>query len=233
MIDSALRYDCDAEFFVADIYRVLGYVRAVPKSARLIRLVKEIHSCVVRVARPRFIMETGLVNSFSELQERSLHLRRYAGKASHMAIMVGTAGEEVSAEAQRFAERGDSFCQYLVGCAATALARRTLDHASEQLSRQFPGRQIGPALSPGNSGSRLDLQTQLVHRLPVSSIGVAFDADNLMLSPVASVSAIFGIGRFSASIGEAEPCTRCASKACSLRANAFQPSELEAMPWSA
>ncbi len=198
-----------------------------PVKKRLSRYIEEALPIINAEAEPKLVWRSipipGLIAQFPE----SRRLRRYLLEMSEVVIMAGTAGNEWW---ERVIREKNPMKAYVFSAGATALARSTLDQARHALALRDPYRNIEDAISPGTDGLPLALQSGMSQLLPLSDIGIEMDAQSLFMTPLASVTAIIGIGPRCEEPLPVPPydeivvhCETCSYPACSLRVSPYQP----------
>lgn len=199
------------------VRRAMGIAPERPVKPRLARLIHAAREKAVKTARPRLLVWTGSAEMTLSLFPSDSGLERHLGRATHGALIVGTAGHEMD---QAIQDCIDPLARYALHAAATALARGTLSVAAKFLDGILPALQAGPLLSPGNAGLDFQLQRALLHQMPIERIGITFDTETFVMQPAASVTAIAGLG--SALAPADSSCRACPSVGCTLRIESFK-----------
>ena len=196
-------------------------------SRRLQRYLDETLPLVQAAARPKLAWILGESGAIMDRLPRSRRLARYLQSPERCALVVGTAGHEWS---RLIEATDDPFLGYLYSCAATALARDSLESARRELSQRHPDLAIGDTLSPGTDGLPLSIQHSFASLGLFDSVDVAFDPENLFMTPIASVTAVVGFGTTVErevpipECGAVRPrCSECPYRNCSLRVLPYQP----------
>ena len=179
---------------------------------RLLRHVADTIPVVAGRARPGLLWRSGPVDALRETFPPSIRLNRYLAEADQVTLLVGSAGREME---NLIAEEPDPMRKYMLGVASTALARRSLEVAEKLLGERFPNCRVGRPLSPGNDGLPLALQGPLLKSLPLERLGLVYDEAAMVMVPLASVSALIGLGSYIRDSNEG--CPTCPSPDCLLR----------------
>jgi hypothetical protein len=204
----------------------MGIGAGKPVKKRLLRYIDAALPIVHAEAQPKMVWKTAPVADLVSQLPPSRRLRRYFQGMDQATILAGTAGTEW---AERTASEKDPMKAYVLNSAATAIARSILNQARRMLADRNPHRQIAAPISPGNDGLPLTLQKGVAHLLPLQSIGIEMEAHSLFMIPLASVTAIIGIGPqcqdldpLAANAPVVVHCQTCPSPACALRVAPFQ-----------
>lgn len=208
-----------------DLRLGMGMPAGTPLKKRLQRHVTNTLTALTQHARPQLVWRIGGPKAILGRVPLSRHLERFLECAELAAVMVGSAGE--SWNQVTFQER-DPMAAYVQSVAATALARSTLVQARKELARRHPGLEVSVPLSPGNAGLPLVLQRGIASLLPLREIGIGFDADSLMLTPLASVSAFCRLYKQAKPASSEESlmmpyCDSCNSRHCQIRIGPYVP----------
>ncbi len=203
-----------------EMLRSMGIAPGQTVKKRLLRYIAEALPVVAEHARPRLIQRIGEVESLLDAFTPFARLRSFLGDADYGVLMVGTAGRELESLA---AAEPNRMKAYLYGVAATALARGTLVQAREALSRRFATEWITTTASPGTGGMPFMLQRDVAQLLPLERVGIEFDNESMMMTPLASVSAIIRLKRTLHQVAPRvmtdplDHCWECGDPGCSLR----------------
>ncbi len=194
------------------ILRSMGILSGRSVKNRLLRHVDEAVERVAAEACPRLAWLRGTAGEIFTVLDRSRRLDRYLAEADHVVIMAATAGREMDA---LILSEADPMRRYVLSVASTALTRYALEFAESELNERFPMCSTGKPLSPGNDGLPLGLQRCLIKLLPIDAIGIGFDDGLKLMTPLASITAIIGLGSYERSEGEG--CRSCPSPNCPIR----------------
>ncbi|MEZ5275958.1 MAG: hypothetical protein R3F07_06240 [Opitutaceae bacterium] len=210
-------YPAETVFFPPDLteeqmLRSMGIGKPDGVKPRLLRHVADTIPVVAARARPGLLWRSGSVDAFREVFPSSIRLNRYLATADHVTVLVGSAGREMEA---LITEEPDPMRKYVLGVASTALARRALRVAETLLGERFPNCIVGRPLSPGNDGLPLALQGPLLKCLPIDRLGLVYDEAAMVMVPLASVSALIGLGSYIRNSDEG--CPTCPSADCVVR----------------
>lgn len=201
-----------------DVFLAMGYGKQLPKKKRLIRLVREWCLKIPDIAKPKVLLCISSREKTLKNFGYSKKLDHYLEPAEKVAWMVGTAGHEIREFGKTLKDEGEPFLQYLLDIFSTAIARNTYHYVQNYLNMLYSGYGTGILLSPGNN-LPLSMQEKMVNVMPIKKIDVTFLKNASMLMPLASVSGIYGIGRYPHI--EGSHCKRCSSLNCSLREEVF------------
>ena len=195
--------DLNPALSTADILVSMGIPKDSAVRPRLRRLIEETVARATQRARPRLLWRAGTTEEVKASFTPSRRLTRYLASARSAAVVAGSIGPEWAAA---ISEETDPMRAYVYSAAGTALARQTLVQARRQLAQRHPEARIADSLSPGTDGLPFTLQAELAALLPLSSIGVEFDPEHGLLSPLASVSAMIAWGE---TVEREEPLPLC------------------------
>lgn len=205
-----------------DMLHSMGIRPGKPVKDRLMRYIGQARAAVAEKARPVILTRIVDAPALIESTDHPRRLQRYLNGVESALLMAGTAGAEW--EAVINSER-DPMLSYIYSCASIALARKTLSHTAINWKISHSGTRLRSHLSPGNDGLPLGTQKILSQQLPFEAIGIQLDEESLVMTPMASVTAIFAIEKkpllSSSSIpSETCPtthCSGCPSVGCALR----------------
>jgi cobalamin-dependent methionine synthase I len=136
--------------------------------------------------------------------------------ASHIAILVSTAGPLITWFSSELIKKGEFLRGYIADAFGSVVAERAADFAENEiktLARSY-GYNASNRLSPGYCGWDVSEQHKLFSFLPDKFCGVTLTESALMV-PIKSTSAVIGIGE---NIKQGEyPCAECVRDDCFKR----------------
>jgi hypothetical protein len=213
-----------------DLLRSMGIPSGNRIKRRLARYISEALPLVADTARPRVLWKVAPAREMRAAFSPFSRLDRYLHDAEKAALAAVTAGREWD---ERIARERDAMKAYILSAAGTALVRRSLFRFRRELARRFPGLHVEHALSPGNAGLPLGLQRDFERLLPLERIGIHFHSESLVMTPLASQTAIIALSRHGDPVDletDDQPtlyCPRCPSPNCALRLAPFESSKQE------
>lgn len=115
--------------------------------------------------------------------------------ATSAALFACTAGEEISAFAQKQTESGNELLAYVLDVIGSITADKTVEKLQEKLLTivNQSGKGITDPFSPGYCNWSVGEQQKLFSLLPANFCGIKLSSSSLM-HPIKSVSGIIGIG---------------------------------------
>lgn len=134
-------------------------------------------------------------------------------KADSAAIMVCTAGHDISKWIGELFVRDDALKAYIADIAASLAVEKAANIIQEKVEKHAAslGLKISNRYSPGYCGWDVSEQKKLFSLLPANFCGISLNEVSLM-NPVKSISGIIGLGQDVRMIGYL--CNKCSRKDC-------------------
>lgn len=208
---------------MTEVFRLLGYPHgAVPKPANKKRIESFVEEALP-LLKPRGAYRLYPVTS---LTARSMEIAgitisgaigEFLDQSKRVAVLVATAGKEISDRSQLAAREGDAFAAWVMDAvgswaaesAADSLMMRIRSHlqADEDLTLRY---------SPGYCGMHIGQQKKLFELLPADGVGVRL-LPAMLMHPLKSVSGVVGLAPREAVAKYRSPCDRCPKTDCHMR----------------
>lgn len=206
-----------------DILRCLGYRRETPPPAGTKRLINRAVAEALGHLRPRGVY------ALYALTARTTAMLRFGGVtirgrigdylqgADRIAVVLATAGDEISVAARARAAAGDDFGAWVFDAVGSWAAEAAAEALSLHL-RVHLGAGDGLTLrySPGYCGMALAEQRVLFRLADAAAAGLTL-LPSLLMHPLKSVSGLVGLGPREAIRVDLSPCQLCPLTGCHMR----------------
>jgi len=209
----------------AEVRRHLGYpAHAVPKT-RIAARIEDVGEAAAAVLQPRGAYAVHVVTAQTphRIDADGAAIRgevsRFVGTVDRVAVVVATAGAEISELAERYGSAGDSLGAWIADAIGSWAAEAAADAVTDRLRAYVgPGEALTLRYSPGYCGMAMAQQRVLFGLVQAQTAGITL-LPSMLMRPLKSVSGIVGFGP----IGErgadapATPCAACGRVACHMR----------------
>ncbi len=146
-------------------------------------------------------------------------MARFVGTVDRIAVVVATAGPELSKLADGYAAEGDSLGAWIADAVGSWAAEAAADAVTERIgAHAAPGEAVTLRYSPGYCGMAMTQQAVLFGLVDAAAAGITL-LPSMLMQPLKSVSGIVGIGPTAGpgAIAATSPCDACGRVNCPMR----------------
>ncbi|MGH7144545.1 MAG: hypothetical protein ACREJ2_10530 [Planctomycetota bacterium] len=209
----------------AELHRAMGLAAKRPVRPNLRAVLEKMVADLLPEAQPRLVLGVASARTMLAALPEYPTFERYLESAERAVLIAGSAGLPPGPD-DPFA---DPLLQYVRNAVAIALVRKLFTWARRHLQSRWPEWTTAEPLTPGNCGIPLEMQSAFLNQLPIVAVDIAYDPERNLLTPLASISGLIGVGRYPAIDGIV--CSRCPSQHCPLREADFNPEKFRELNW--